>query len=142
MCNEQTNAHLVKSLLYCSSFIPIINCQSSVHLFVHYTGRFISPSGISDLCGTVAGMVTPMGSMSTEGETLQVCVLPYRCSKCPFCCVCLGCCAAEFGSSGGTYELPCTYGKRKQGTKVKIIRMETVITPPPPLPSKHLPVHY
>jgi hypothetical protein len=22
----------------------------------------------------------------------------------PFCCVCLGCCAAEFGSSGGTYE--------------------------------------
>jgi hypothetical protein len=25
----------------------------------------------------------------------------------PFCCMCLGCCA-EFGSSGGTYELPCT----------------------------------
>jgi hypothetical protein len=25
-----------------------------------------------------------------------------------FCCVCLGCCAAEFGSSGGTYELPCS----------------------------------
>jgi hypothetical protein len=25
----------------------------------------------------------------------------------PFCCVCLGCCAAEFGNSGGTYELPC-----------------------------------
>jgi hypothetical protein len=24
----------------------------------------------------------------------------------PFCCVCLGCCAAEFGSSGGIYELP------------------------------------
>jgi hypothetical protein len=23
------------------------------------------------------------------------------------CCVCLGCCEAEFGSSGGTYELPC-----------------------------------
>ena len=22
----------------------------------------------------------------------------------PFCCVCLGCCAADFGSSGGTYE--------------------------------------
>jgi hypothetical protein len=26
---------------------------------------------------------------------------------CPFCCVCLCGCAAEFGSSGGTYELPC-----------------------------------
>jgi hypothetical protein len=24
-----------------------------------------------------------------------------------FCCVCLGCCAAEFRNSGGTYELPC-----------------------------------
>jgi len=135
------------------------------------TGLFISPSGISDLCGTVTGMVTPKGSMSTEGEILQFSVLPYRCSICPllvtrqmsnlailtesktqnaslfpvhamfrhvcpltvklastqwnlankkknlerfctywyvpFCCVCLGCCAAEFGISGGTYELPC-----------------------------------
>ena len=44
--------------------------------------RIISPSGISDPCGTVAGMVTPKGSMSTEGETLQVSVLPYRCSIC------------------------------------------------------------
>jgi hypothetical protein len=25
----------------------------------------------------------------------------------PFCCVYLGCCAAEFGSPGGTYKLPC-----------------------------------
>jgi hypothetical protein len=47
-----------------------------------YTGLFISPSGISDPCGTVAGMVTPKGSMSTEGETLPVSVLPYRCSIC------------------------------------------------------------
>jgi hypothetical protein len=70
---------------------------------------------MSDLCGVVAGIVTPKGSMSTEGETLQVSVLPYRCSIAPFCCVCLGCCAAEFGSSGGTYELPCIYlqGKGK-----------------------------
>jgi hypothetical protein len=43
----------------------------------------MGPSGNSDLCGTVAGMVTPVGSMSTEGETLQVSVLPYRCSICP-----------------------------------------------------------
>jgi ABC-type antimicrobial peptide transport system ATPase subunit len=42
-----------------------------------------SPSGISDLCGTVAGMVTPKGSMLTEGETLQFSVLPYRFSICP-----------------------------------------------------------
>jgi hypothetical protein len=46
------------------------------------TGLFISPSGISDPCGTVAGMVTPKESMSTEGETLQVSLLPYRCSIC------------------------------------------------------------
>jgi hypothetical protein len=48
-----------------------------------YTGLFISPFGISDLCGTVTGMVTPKGSMLTEGETLQFSVLPYRCSICP-----------------------------------------------------------
>ena len=47
------------------------------------TGYFISPSGTSEICSTVAGMVTPKGSMSTEGETLQVSVLPYRCSICP-----------------------------------------------------------
>ena len=46
------------------------------------TGLFISPSGISDPCGTVAGMVTPKGSMSKEGESLKVSVLPYRCSIC------------------------------------------------------------
>jgi len=49
---------------------------------VENTGLFISPSGIFDPCGTIAGMVTPKGSMSTEGETLQVSVLPYRCSIC------------------------------------------------------------
>jgi hypothetical protein len=56
-------------------------------------------------------MVTPKGSMSTEGETLQISVLPYRCSIAPFCClsVCLRCCAAEVGSSGGTYKLSYIY---------------------------------
>ena len=43
--------------------------------FYYTTGLFISTSGISDPCGTVAGMVTPKGSMSKEGETLQVSVL-------------------------------------------------------------------
>jgi hypothetical protein len=32
----------------------------------------LSPSGICDVCGAEAGMVTPKGSMSAEGETLQV----------------------------------------------------------------------
>jgi len=49
---------------------------------LNFTGLFISPSGISDPCGTVAGMVTLKGSMSTEGKRLQVSVLPYRCSIC------------------------------------------------------------
>jgi len=39
-----------------------------------YKGYFISTSGIFDLCGRVAGMVTPKGSLPTEGETLQVSV--------------------------------------------------------------------
>jgi hypothetical protein len=50
---------------------------------VQNTGLFVSPSGISDLCGTVTGMVTPKGSMATVGESLQVPVLPYKCSICP-----------------------------------------------------------
>ena len=49
---------------------------------LQYTGLFISPSGISDPWGKLAGIVTPKGSMTTEGETLQVSVLPYRCSIC------------------------------------------------------------
>jgi len=48
----------------------------------NYTGLFISPSGISDPCGIAAEMVTPNGSMSKEGEALQVSILPYRCSIC------------------------------------------------------------
>jgi hypothetical protein len=52
------------------------------HVNTVNTGLFVSPSGISDPCGTVAGMVTPKGSMATEGETLQASVLPYRCSIC------------------------------------------------------------
>jgi hypothetical protein len=39
----------------------------------------------------------------------------------PSCCVCLGCCAAEFGSSGGTYELPCiSYYLRINSSKCDI----------------------
>jgi hypothetical protein len=58
-----------------------------IHIYIYththtHTRLFISPSGIFDPCGTVAGMVTPKGSMSTEGKTLQVSVLPYRCSIC------------------------------------------------------------
>jgi hypothetical protein len=52
------------------------------HIYI-YRGKFVSPSEISDLCGTVTGMVTPKRSMSTGGETLQISVLPYRCSICP-----------------------------------------------------------
>jgi hypothetical protein len=34
-----------------------------------------------------------------------------------FCCVCLGCCAADFESSGRTYELSCIF---VQGVQLKI----------------------
>jgi len=70
-----------------------------------YIGQFVRPFGISDLCGTVAGMVTPKGSMSTEGETLPSFCPTLHVLDMSTLGVCLGCCAAEFGSSGGTYEL-------------------------------------
>ena len=63
-------------------FIPIYwppytiyNHSNIFRLTYEYIGLFISPSGISDICGTVAGVVTPKGSMSTEGETLHISVL-------------------------------------------------------------------
>jgi hypothetical protein len=37
-----------------------------------------------DFCGPAAGMVTPKGSMSTQRETVQVSVLPYSYSICPY----------------------------------------------------------
>jgi hypothetical protein len=76
-------------------------------LFISIEGNSHVPPVCPTPCSTAAGMVTPKGSMSTEGETLQVSVLPYICSICPAVSVCLGCYAAEFGISGGTYELPC-----------------------------------
>jgi len=36
--------------------------------FILYTGKFISLSGISDLCGAVARIVMLKGSMPAEGE--------------------------------------------------------------------------
>jgi hypothetical protein len=40
----------------------------SVYFYREY---FISPSGMSDICGTAAGMVTPERSISTEGLALR-----------------------------------------------------------------------
>jgi len=37
----------------------------------------------------------------------------------PFCRVCLGCCAVEFGNPGGTYELPCIIKKYNNNIKRK-----------------------
>ena len=52
--------------------IPEILCSEKQQLLKN-TGLFISPSGISDPCGRVAGMVTPKWSMSTEGDTPSFC---------------------------------------------------------------------
>ena len=71
--------------LLCRMFYTKLEKPCSFNTFPdgHYTWLFISLSGISDLCGTVTGMVTPKGSMSTEGEILQFSVLRYRSSICP-----------------------------------------------------------
>jgi hypothetical protein len=58
---------------------------------------------MSDLCGTAAGKVAPKGRMSTGWEK-HCKFLSYLTAAryVHMLCVCLGCCAAEFGSSGGT----------------------------------------
>ena len=75
--------HDVNFSIICLSDLTHIRKYPASILERQNTGQFISPCGISDLCGTVAGMVTPKGSMSTEGETPQLYVPPYRCSICP-----------------------------------------------------------
>ena len=65
-----------------TNLVDMYSVSEIIRRLFTYTGLFISPSGISDPCGTVSGIVTPKGSMSTEGETLQVSVLPCRCSIC------------------------------------------------------------
>jgi hypothetical protein len=61
---------------------------------------------MSVLCCTVAGMVTPKGSMSTEGETDTPSFCPTLQVLDMSLLLCLSW-AAEFGSSGEAYELPC-----------------------------------
>jgi hypothetical protein len=51
---------------YFSCFMARLFTDQSVYFC---TGQIISPSGMSDLCGTVDGMVRPKGRMSTEGKT-------------------------------------------------------------------------
>jgi hypothetical protein len=71
-----------KICVYRYIYIYIYIC---VYIYIYiYIGKFISPSGISDLFGTVTGMVTPKRSMSTEGETLEDSLLRYRCLICSF----------------------------------------------------------
>jgi hypothetical protein len=92
-----------------NSFSSVSNLQpQKLPYCQRHTGLYVSPSRISDMCDTVTGMAMPNRKMSTEGEVLKVPVPPYRCSICPPCYVCLGCCATKFGSSGGAYKLPCT----------------------------------
>ena len=100
ICNSMITWHVFRTL---SSELPSVLHGVHTHTHTHtlcvcvcmyiyiyiyiyiriYTGLFISPSGISDLCGTVAGVVTPKGNMSTEGEKLHIAVLTsYRRSIC------------------------------------------------------------
>jgi hypothetical protein len=65
-----TNTHS-EYVTRCFSLQQCLN-EQALMLRYTYTGLFISPSGISDPCGTVAGMVTPKGGMLTEGQTLHL----------------------------------------------------------------------
>jgi hypothetical protein len=82
-CHEVHN-NIFKNikLLDVSDLIGTSSESTIIFIVQYYTGSFISPSGNSDPCGTVAGMVTQKGNISTEGETLQFSVPPYRFSIC------------------------------------------------------------
>jgi hypothetical protein len=62
------SAQIILSILFHTFETLTLHICTLNYFDVLCTGLFISPSGISDPCGTVAGMVTPKGSMSTERE--------------------------------------------------------------------------
>ena len=71
---------------------PLFHLQNSKYRVIHKSFRDFRPLRYSSRDG------------HAEGENLE------RFSTywyAPFCCFCLGCWAAEFENSGGTYELPC-----------------------------------
>jgi hypothetical protein len=53
--------------IFCIFFVELIRLKVGLY----YKGYFISPSRISDLCDTVAGMVTSQGSISIGRESLN-----------------------------------------------------------------------
>jgi hypothetical protein len=85
-----------KGAIYTDGFV-------NIYKIIQKSFRVIRPPRYSSRDGHAKG------GRVNRGRVTQVSVLLYRCSIAPFCCVCLGCCAADFGSSGRTYELPCTH---------------------------------
>ena len=72
--HTHTHAHTHAHIIYVCVYIYI---YIYTHRVIHKSLRDFRP------LRAVVGMVTPKDSMSTEGETPQVSVLPYRCSICP-----------------------------------------------------------
>jgi hypothetical protein len=62
---------------------------------LRHVSSWLPPSNETCKCTMVPVTQTNLGRFSTYWYA-------------PFCSVYLGCCTAEFGNSGGTYELPCT----------------------------------
>jgi hypothetical protein len=61
-------------------------CTYTIHyirIIYHYTGCFINPSGISEVCSSGAKSHTGDESMSVKRLHIQVLNLPYKCSICP-----------------------------------------------------------
>ena len=70
------------SFLYYIHSIQIFVEKTNNYNNFYNTGLFISPSGISELDCTTTKSDTAERSISIGRESLQVSVLPYRCSIC------------------------------------------------------------
>ena len=79
--------YFTRSLSVSPSLPPSLSLSLSLSLYIYiytyiyiYKGLFIIPSGISELDFATTKTDTAERSISTERHTLQVSVLPYRCS--------------------------------------------------------------
>jgi hypothetical protein len=103
---------LIITELYTHTYIYIhIHTHIYIYRVIHKSLRDFRPLRYSSRDGHAEEE-----HVNKEREKLKVSVLLYRYSTAPFCCVCLGCCAAEFGISRGTYELANIYDYKHTGT--------------------------
>jgi hypothetical protein len=97
VCSGFCVVHGLKPLLHCHNWLGFGKFQDTEYFLIpcpRHVSSWLAPSGETCKYAKVPSTQKNLERFSTYWYA-------------PFCCVYLSCCAAEFKSSIGTYELPC-----------------------------------